>query len=133
MTFQIIDQDTNLSVVALPDVVDLFTSAGVRAAGEALVDSGCRYLVLDTAPVTCIDSTGITVLVAFWQRLTGTGGALVLTVPDKHLRRRLDVLGLDTVFTITTTLEEAVLQARRLRAHRSGRNHAHTEAGVEIA
>lgn len=133
MTFQLIEHDANLSVVALPDAVDLYTGAGVRAAGEALLDSGCRYLVLDTSAVTCLDSTGITVFLAFWQRLAGTGGALVLAVPDAHLLRRLTLLGLDTVFNITPTLEEAVVQARRLRAHPAGRPAAPPGTRTEIA
>jgi anti-anti-sigma factor len=133
MTLQLIDQDVDLSMAALPEVVDLFTSAGVRAAGDALMDGGCRYLALDTSAVTCIDSTGITVLVAFWQRLATAGGALVLAVPDEHLCRRLNIFGLDAVFVIATTFEEAVMRARRLRAHCSGRPCEDTEAGTEIA
>lgn len=113
---QLIERDGDLAVAALVDDVDFFTSSDLRTAGHRLLDDGCRYLVLDTSPLSFIDSSGITVLLAFWQRLHTADGALVLAVPDEGLRRRMDVLGLDTVLTITPALGEAVTRARRLRA-----------------
>ncbi|CAL9653292.1 hypothetical protein SUDANB108_06713 [Streptomyces sp. enrichment culture] len=113
---QLIERDGDLAVAALVDDVDFFTSSDLRTAGHRLLDEGCRYLVLDTSSLSFIDSSGITVLLAFWQRLHAADGALVLAVPDTALRRRMDVLGLDTVLTITPALGEAVDRARRLRA-----------------
>ncbi|MFI8194806.1 STAS domain-containing protein [Streptomyces sp. NPDC085946] len=112
---QLIDRSEDLVVAALPHDVDFFTSADVRAAGERLLSDGCRYLVLDSSPVTYMDSSGITALLAFRQRLEDAGGALIMAVPDEHLRRRLGILGLDTVLVITVTLDEAITHARRLR------------------
>ncbi|MFC7844249.1 STAS domain-containing protein [Streptomyces sp. NPDC001046] len=120
---RLISREEDLAVAALPADVDFFTSADVRAAGERLLDDGCRYLVVDTSPVDYIDSTGITVLLAFWQRLEGAGGALLVAVPDEHLRWRLETLGLAGVMPIAPTLREAVSRARRFRSisHRSRR------------
>ncbi|MER5297675.1 STAS domain-containing protein [Streptomyces pharetrae] len=115
---QLIDRSEDLMVAALPRDVDFSTSATVRAAGERLLAGDCRYLVLDSSPVTFMDSSGITVLLAFRQRLEETGGALIVAVPDQHLRWRLRIFGLDTVLDITTTLDEAITRARRLRAPR---------------
>ncbi|MGW2035938.1 STAS domain-containing protein [Streptomyces sp. NPDC001811] len=111
----LIDRSEDLVVAALPQDVDFCTSADVRAAGERLLSGDCRYLVLDSSSVTILDSSGITVLLAFWQRLQEAGGALLMAVPDEHLRWRLGILGLDTVLLITVTLDEAVARARRLR------------------
>jgi anti-anti-sigma factor len=113
---QLIERDGDLAVAALVDDVDFFTSSDLRTAGHRLLDDGCRYLVLDTSPLSFIDSSGITVLLAFWQRLDTADGALVLAVPDEGLRRRMDVLGLDSVLTITPALGDAVTRARQLRA-----------------
>jgi anti-sigma B factor antagonist len=117
---RLIDRSEDLVIAALPQDVDFCTGPDVRAAGERLLADGCRYLVLDSSPVAYLDSSGITVLVGFWQHLRNAGGALVLAVSDEHLRWRLGVLGLDSAMTITTTLDEAVTRARRLRdaAHR---------------
>ncbi|MEW2291053.1 STAS domain-containing protein [Streptomyces sp. NPDC047841] len=111
----LIDRSDDLVVAALPQDVDFCTSADVRAAGERLLAVDCRYLVLDTSSVTNLDSSGITVLLAIWQGLREAGGALLVAVPDEHLRWRLGILGLDTVLVITVTLDEAVTQARQLR------------------
>ncbi|MEW2289578.1 STAS domain-containing protein [Streptomyces sp. NPDC047841] len=111
----LIDRSEDVVVAALPQDVDFCTSADVRAAGERLLAGDCRYLVLDSSSVTSLDSSGITVLLAFWQPLREAGGALCVAVPDEHLRWRLGILGLDTVLVITVTLDEAVTQARRLR------------------
>ncbi|MEU5253983.1 STAS domain-containing protein [Streptomyces longwoodensis] len=115
MELRLIDRSDDLVVAALPDDVDLFTSSDVRAAGERLLDEGCRYLVLAASPDLFIDSSGLTVLLTFWHRLNDTGGALVLAVPDEHLRWRMNILGLDSVLPITVTLDEAITRARRLR------------------
>ncbi|MEG8277311.1 STAS domain-containing protein [Streptomyces sp. AHA2] len=112
----LISREEDLAVAALPEDVDFFTSAGVRAAGERILDGGCRYLVVDTSPVDYIDSTGITVLLTFWQRLEAAGGALLVAVPDEHLRWRLETLGLAGVMPVAPTLGEAVSRARRFRS-----------------
>ncbi|MDT0391055.1 STAS domain-containing protein [Streptomyces dubilierae] len=113
---QLIERDGDLAVAALADDVDFYTSSDLRTAGFDLLDDGCRYLVLDTSSLDFIDSSGITALLALWQRLDAADGALVLAVPDEGLRRRMDVLGLDTVLTITPALAQAVTRARRIRA-----------------
>ncbi|MFF6826749.1 STAS domain-containing protein [Streptomyces longwoodensis] len=115
MALRLIDRSDDLVVAALPDDVDLFTSSDVRAAGDRLLDAGCRYLVLAASPECYVDSSGLTVLLTFWHRLNDIGGALVLAVPDEHLRWRMGILGLDSVLLITVTLDEAVAHARRLR------------------
>ncbi|MEU3294459.1 STAS domain-containing protein [Streptomyces longwoodensis] len=113
---QLIGRDGDLTIAALEDDIDFFTSDEVRAAGERLLDDGCRCLILDTSALTFIDSSGISVLLRLWQRLDDQNGTLVMAVPDDHLKWRLDILGLDSVIPITTTLHEAVTHARTLRA-----------------
>ncbi|MEV7127464.1 STAS domain-containing protein [Streptomyces sp. NPDC093260] len=120
----LISRAEDLAVAALPKDVDLHTGGEVRAAGERLCDDGCRYLVLDTSPVAYMDSIGITVLLDLRQRFDSAGGALLVAVPDEHLRWRLDILGLDSVLFLTSTPAEAVARARQLRdsAYRPGRD-----------
>ncbi|MFH8805409.1 STAS domain-containing protein [Streptomyces sp. NPDC017936] len=113
---QLIGRENDLVIATLEEEVDLFTSDEVRAAGERLLDDGCRFLVLDTSLLTYIDSSGITALLALWQRLEQRQGALVMAVPDGHLRHRMIILGLDSVFVITVTLHEAIARAHTLDA-----------------
>ncbi|MET9116691.1 STAS domain-containing protein [Streptomyces longwoodensis] len=83
-------------------------SSGRAPAGD------CRCLVLDTASLTFIDSSGITALLALWHRLGQRQGALILAIPEAPLRQRMHYLGLDNIFCITATLDEAITQARAL-------------------
>src|SRR5215470_4636199 len=65
-------------------------ATGVRVAGElvfatasvakpqlfALLDTGCRRLVVDASELDFLDSSGLGVLLAAWQRMQRTGGRL---------------------------------------------------------
>ncbi|MEU5182309.1 STAS domain-containing protein [Streptomyces longwoodensis] len=113
---QLISRQDDLVIASLEGEVDLFTSDEVRAAGERLLDDGCRLLILDTSPLTYIDSSGITALLALWQRLEDEQGALIMAIPDEHLRRRMSILGLDGVITVTETLHDALTRARAIGA-----------------
>lgn len=108
---QLIGSEGDLVIAALEDEVDLFTSEKVREAGERLLDGGCRCLVVDTSRLTYIDSSGITALLALWQRLYQRQGALIMVIPDGHVKRRMRILGLDSVISITATLQQAIAQA----------------------
>ncbi|MFF9164223.1 STAS domain-containing protein [Streptomyces longwoodensis] len=113
---QLISRQDDLVIASLEEEVDLFTSDEVRAAGERLLDDGCRLLILDTSRLTYIDSSGITALLALWQRLDDEQGALIMAIPDEHLRRRMSILGLDGVITVTATLHDALTRARAIGA-----------------
>ncbi|MGJ5763261.1 STAS domain-containing protein [Streptomyces galbus] len=113
---QLIGRQDDLVIAALEEEIDLFTSDEVRTAGERLLDDGGRVLVLDTSSLTYIDSSGITALLALYRRLEQQQGALIMAIPDEHLRRRMSILGLDDVITIKTSLHYALAQARAIDA-----------------
>ncbi|MFJ6530561.1 STAS domain-containing protein [Streptomyces longwoodensis] len=110
---QLIGRRDDLVIAALEGEVDFSTSERVRAAGELLL-ADCRCLVLDTASLTFIDSSGITALLTLWHRLHQQQGALVLAIPDAALRQRMRYLGLDNILCVTTTLHDALAQAQVL-------------------
>ncbi|GHD54106.1 STAS domain-containing protein [Streptomyces galbus] len=85
----------------LPQDVDLDTTPSLRAIGDRIIDEGCRHLTLDASRMACLDSTGLTALILWWQRLTSLGGTLTLSSVDAHLYDVLRRLGLDSVLTIT--------------------------------
>lgn len=87
--------------VALPEDVDLSSTPRLRAAIGRVIDEGCRHLTVDASHTLHVDSTGITALILWHQRLEVLGGTLTLTHVDQHLCHLLHRLGLDTVLTIT--------------------------------
>ncbi|MEV5432360.1 STAS domain-containing protein [Streptomyces sp. NPDC052701] len=85
----------------LPEDVDLYTTPALRAVVHRLIDEGCRRLVLDASRTVHLDSTGVSALVAWFHRLDGQGGTLVVTGLSEALHRMLTILGLDTVMALT--------------------------------
>ncbi|MET9390210.1 STAS domain-containing protein [Streptomyces sp. NPDC006624] len=87
-------------VAELPEDVDLYTAPSVVTAVHALIDSGCRHLVLDASHTLHMDSTGVSALVGWYQRLDEAGGSLSVIGLHDGLLRMFGVLGLDTVISL---------------------------------
>jgi anti-anti-sigma factor len=88
-------------VAELPEDVDLHSTPGLRALGDRMIDEGCRHLTLDCSRTLYLDSTGISAIVAWYQRLDAVGGSLALSEVNEHLYSLLTRLGLHTAITIT--------------------------------
>jgi len=89
--------------------LDIHTCSEFQNALTAARDRRPTRLVIDLSEVTFIDSTALGVLVVL-QR--GMRRPLDVVVTRPHLRRVLLITGLDTVFTLHPSVEEA----RRLAA-----------------
>ncbi|MER6222734.1 STAS domain-containing protein [Streptomyces sp. 900105755] len=88
-------------VAELPEDVDLHSTPGLRALGDRMIDEGCRHLTLDCSRTLYLDSTGISAIVAWYQRLDAADGSLTLSQVNEHLYSLLTRLGLHTAITIT--------------------------------
>lgn len=73
-----------------------------------LVDKGERFLVIDLRRVTRIDSSGVGSLVSALRNCSDQGGGARLAAPSDHLRKVLEMMGLEQVFEIHPTVEAAV-------------------------
>ncbi|MFC8176905.1 STAS domain-containing protein [Streptomyces sp. NPDC057242] len=85
----------------LPESVDLHTAPLLRAVGGRMIDEGCRHLVLDASRSRFLDSSGVTLLIHWYQSLTRLEGTLSVTGANAHVYDLLHRLGLDTVITLT--------------------------------
>jgi anti-sigma B factor antagonist len=74
----------------------------------AALPTGASRAVVDLSEVTFIDSTGLGVLVAGWKRLDASGSKLDLVVTRPQVAKVLEVTGLDSVFRIFASLDEAL-------------------------
>ncbi|MFD8153063.1 STAS domain-containing protein [Streptomyces sp. NPDC001046] len=86
---------------ALPVDVDLYSTPSLRAEVDRMIDEGCRHLTLDASRMLFIDSTGITALVSWYQRLAALRGSVAVRGLSDHHHSLLTRLGLDTVMTIS--------------------------------
>jgi anti-sigma B factor antagonist len=94
-------------VVRLGGELDLYNAAQVRAGlAEACADTPER-VVVDLGEVEFIDSTALGVLIETRTKLNNRGG-LLLAAPGLETRRALQISGLDKLFTVHDSVEDAL-------------------------
>lgn len=73
-----------------------------------LVDRGDHLMVVDLSKVTRIDSSGVGSLVSALRNCRDEGGDVRLCGPSDHLRKVLEMMGLEQVFEIDRDAEAAI-------------------------
>ncbi|GAA2010541.1 STAS domain-containing protein [Catenulispora yoronensis] len=64
--------------------------------------------IIDLTELTYCDSTGLTVLVAAYQRSKEKGGALTLAGLNTDVMQLFKIVGFDQIFTFAPTVAEAI-------------------------
>ncbi len=80
-------------VVTLRGEVDISTAPTVRAALRAVIEAGCRDVILDLGNVDFMDASGLGVMADIVRRLRPSG-ALTVRSPSDMVRRMLAITGL---------------------------------------
>ena len=101
-----IDSDTHL--IELGGEVDLYTAPEFKERMLQVVDAGKTRIVVDLTKATFIDSTTLGVLVGGVKRLRPSGGSLTLVSNDENISKIFEITGLDRVFAIHESREEAL-------------------------
>ncbi len=101
-------RDGESGVVTVSGEVDMYTAPQLKECMLDLIDGGARRIVIDLSAVTFIDSTALGVLIGGVRRLHGADGAMALVVTSRPVERVLSITGLDRVFSIHATLDEAL-------------------------
>src|SRR3954447_2372573 len=103
---RVVDGDTH--VVAVTGEIDLFTAPEFKLRVSAPIDAGRTHVVIDLTATTFIDSSSLGVLIGAHRRLRRQGGRLVVVCTSDAIAKTFRITGLDSVFTIVGSLEEAV-------------------------
>jgi len=74
-----------------------------------LLAQGHRYFVIDLKKECMLDAAGLGALVAAWKTIHAAGGKMKLARISERTRRLLQVTGLDAVFEIYNTSDEAMM------------------------
>ena len=104
-TEQISDDTT---VIALSGEVDLYTAPEFKQQLLETIGQGAKEVVVDLSDTTFIDSTTLGVLVGGVKRLRPNGGRLSLVCSDRNITKIFEITGLDKVFPIHGSREEAL-------------------------
>ena len=109
-----VGQDGLSTVVAAHGELDVLTAASLRTAIGSVIDDGHAHLVLDASGITFMDSTGIGVLVIAQRRTRASDGSFAIAGAQARTLRTLSLTGLDRVFSLHDTVEEAQAALARL-------------------
>ena len=101
-----IDADTH--VIELGGEVDLYTAPEFKERMVELIESGKKRIVVDLSKATFIDSTTLGVLVGGVKRLRPSGGSLALVCTDQNISKIFEITGLDRVFPIHSSRDDAL-------------------------
>jgi anti-sigma B factor antagonist len=99
-----LDGHANAFVVTATGEVDMYTAPTLEQALDGVIGLGGTSVVLDLSEVTFVDSTLLSVLLRYRDRLTDLGGQLVIVTDDRRIRRTFEITGLDRLFRIEPRL-----------------------------
>ena len=110
MNFLVTDQgiDAQTHVIQVEGEVDLYTAPEFKERMIQVIDEGKRRVVVDLSRATFIDSTTLGVLVGGAKRLEPEGGSLALVCTEPSIQKIFEITGLDRVFAILPSREEAL-------------------------
>ena len=99
-------------VISLSGEVDLYTAPEFKQQLLEVIGQGGKQVVVDFSDTTFIDSTTLGVLVGGVKRLRTNEGQLSLVCSDRNITKIFEITGLDRVFTIYPTRDEAVSKVK---------------------
>jgi anti-sigma B factor antagonist len=95
-------------VISLAGEVDLYTAPEFKQQLLEVIAQGATDVIVDFSNTTFIDSTTLGVLVGGVKRLRENEGQLILVCSDRNITKIFEITGLDRVFSIYSTRDEAV-------------------------
>ena len=98
----------NAYVISLAGEVDLYTAPEFKQQLLEVISQGANQVIVDFSNTTFIDSTTLGVLVGGVKRLRSADGQLSLVCSDRNITKIFEITGLDKVFDIYATRDEAV-------------------------
>lgn len=110
MNFTISDEEIDgaTQVIELGGEIDLYTAPEFKERMVELIEAGKTRIVVDLSAATFIDSTTLGVLVGGVKRLRPGGGSLALVCTDQNITKIFEITGLDRVFPIHGSRDEAL-------------------------
>ncbi len=101
-----VDDETHL--VAVTGEIDLFTAPEYKQRMSEPIDAGRTNLIVDLTGTTFIDSSSLGVLIGAHRRLKLRGGSLVVVCENEAIVKTFRITGLDGVFTLVSSVDEAL-------------------------
>ncbi len=101
------DRD-GVAVLRLEGEFDSFETELVREGFDACISDGLHCVAFDLEDLQFANSTTIAYFITAQKQARDLGGRVIIARPSDFLQKTLVTLGLDHVFAIVPTLDEAV-------------------------
>ena len=99
--------DESAPVLGLEGEFDAFESDEVRQALAQVLADGHSSLVVDLSKMSFANSTTIACFISAQKNARAEGGKIVFAAPHEFFHKTLVTLGLDQVFSIYDSVDEA--------------------------
>jgi anti-sigma B factor antagonist len=100
--------DDGVAVITVAGELDLYTAPRLKENLLAALEDGVLKIVVDMAGVHFIDSSALGVLIGGVKRLKPKGGRLVLVSVDENVNWIFQITGLNSVFDIFSSRDDAL-------------------------
>ena len=107
LTIHSSNPDKTTCILKIEGEVDVYTSPQLKEEIVKISQSGVKRLVINLSQVEYLDSTGLGVLIGALKRLREADGNLSLVGPGMRILRIFEITGLDKIFEIFATEEDA--------------------------
>ncbi len=104
-------ENGDVAVVSVHGEIDVYTAPMLREALDKHVAAGRVRFVVDLTDVSFMDSTALGVLVGRLKLIRAQSGSLRVVVSQERVRRVFAITGLDKVFALHATVDEALAAA----------------------
>ena len=101
------ETEDGICLVTLEGEVDVYTAPRLKEALIEQIESGCVNVLVNMEGVGFIDSSGLGVLVGGLRRAKERSGTIRLVCTRENILKIFRITGLDKVFPIFSTTEEA--------------------------
>ncbi len=98
----------DIAVIQVSGELDLYTAPRLKEELLSALEDGILKVVIDMSGVHFIDSSALGVLIGGVKRLKPDGGSLVLVSVDENVNWIFRITGLNNVFDIFATRDEAI-------------------------
>jgi anti-sigma B factor antagonist len=95
-------------ILQLEGEANVYTAPQIKIEIISLVESKNTKAIVDLTKVTYLDSTTLGVLIGGLKRFRDKDGDLVLVCPSPRILRAFEITGLDKIFDIFNSVEDAI-------------------------
>lgn len=99
--------EKELPMIDLEGEVDVYTAPQLKQQIISILEQGAKELAINLTKVDYLDSTALGVLIGGLKRMREKDGNMALICPSPRIRRVFEITGLDKIFDIYNTEDEA--------------------------